>query len=69
MSFSDIIDALPGLSSEERWELIERAMELNEFSDAELRLVDERIAAHNSAPQTSAPLKQVAAELRERYGL
>jgi len=65
MSLSEIIDQLPLLSSEERWKVIERAMELDDLSDDELRMIDERIAAHERAPETSVPLAQMAAELRD----
>jgi hypothetical protein len=69
VSLSEIIAELPRLSTEERWELIERAMELDDFSDKELRLIDERITAHKRDPGSSVPLDQMMAELREQYGL
>jgi len=69
MSLSEIIDQLPLLSREERWQVIERAMELDDLSDDEMRLIDELIAAHERAPETSVPLAQMAAELREEYRL
>jgi hypothetical protein len=69
MSLREIIEELPLLSSEERWQVIERAMELDDLSDEELRVIDERIAAHERSPETSVPLKQMAAELREQYRL
>jgi hypothetical protein len=69
MSLSEIIDELPLLSSEERWQVIERAMALDDISDEELQLVNERIAAHERAPETSVPLAQMIAELRGQYRL
>jgi hypothetical protein len=69
MSLSEIIEELPLLSREERWQVIERAMELDDISDDELQLINERIAAHERAPETSVPLAQMAAELREQYRL
>jgi len=42
---------------------------LDGLSGDVLRLIDERIAAHERAPETSAPLAQMAAELREEYRL
>jgi hypothetical protein len=69
MSLREIIDELPRLSSEERAQLIERAMALDDLSEDELRLIEERIAAHERAPETSVPLPQMAAELRAQYRL
>jgi hypothetical protein len=69
MSLSEIIDQLPLLSSEERWQVIERAMELDDLSDDALQVIDARIAAHERAPETSVPLAQMVAELREEYRL
>jgi len=69
VSLREIIEELPLLSSEERWQVMERAMELDDLSDEELRLIDERIAAHERDPETSVPLTQMAVELREQYRL
>ena len=60
---------LPRLSDEERWELIDRAMELDDFSEEELKLIEERIAAHNRDPGSAVPLDQMVTKLREQYGL
>ncbi len=69
MSLSDIIAELPRLSSEERRQIIERALALDDLSDDDLQLIEERIAVHDHAPETSVPLSQMAAELREQYRL
>ena len=63
------MDELPRLSSEERSQVIERAVALDDLPDEELKLIEERIAAHDRAPETSVPLPQMAAELREQYRL
>jgi len=60
---------LPRLTDEERWELIDRAMELEDFSEGELKLIDERIEAHKRNPGSSVPLDQMVTEIREEYGL
>jgi hypothetical protein len=44
-------------------------MELDDLSEDELRLIDQRIAAHKLAPETSVSLAQMTAELREQYRL
>jgi len=66
MSLNEIIAELPRLSDEERWQVIERAMELDDFSAEELKLIDERIAEHERAPESSVPLDQMLAKLREQ---
>ena len=65
MSLNEIIAELPRLSDEERWELIERAMELDGFSQEELKVIDERLADHERNPGSWVPLDQMIAKLRE----
>jgi len=65
MSLSEIIAELPRLSDEERWELIERAMELDDFSEGELKVIDERLADHKRDPNSWVPLDQMMAKLRD----
>jgi len=67
MSLSKIIAELPRLSTEERWQVIEQAMALDELSEADLRLIDERMAAHERTPGSSIPLEQMLQELRQQY--
>jgi hypothetical protein len=69
MSLREIMDELLRLSSEERGQVIERALSLDDLSEEELRLIEERIAAHERAPETSVPLLEMAAELRAQYRL
>jgi len=69
MSLREIMDELLRLSSEERGQVIERALSLDDLSEEELRLIEERIAAHERAPETSVPLPEMAAELRAQYRL
>jgi hypothetical protein len=69
MSLNEIIAELPRLSDEERWQVIERAMELDDFSEEELKLINERIAEHERAPETSIPMEEMVAALRKKYRL
>ena len=69
MSLDEIIAELPRLSGEERWQLIERAMELDDFSEEELKVIDERIAEHDRDPGSSIPMEEMVAELRKEYRL
>ena len=64
MSLREIIAELPSLSTEERWELVERAMELDDFSEAELKLIDDRLADYERDPATWVPLEEMIAKLR-----
>ncbi|HET6409928.1 MAG TPA: hypothetical protein VFG14_18710 [Chthoniobacteraceae bacterium] len=67
MSLSEIIAELPRLSAEERWQVIEQAMALDDLSVDHLRLIEQRIAAHEQAPESSIESTQMIAELREKY--
>ena len=69
MSLDEIIAELPRLSGEERWQLIKRAMELDDFSEEELKVIDERIAEHDRDPGSSIPMEEMVAELRKEYRL
>ena len=69
MSLSEIIEELPRLSANERWQVIEQAMALEDLTPDELHLVEGRIAAHDRAPETSVPLEQMMEEFRTQYRL
>lgn len=69
MSLSEIIEELPRLSADERWQVIEQAIALEDLTPDELQLVEDRIAAHDRAPETSVPLEQLMAEFRAQYRL
>ena len=69
MSLSEIIEELPRLSADERWQVIEQAMALEDITPDELRLAEDRIAAHDKAPETSVPLEQLMTEFRSQYRL
>jgi hypothetical protein len=66
MSLSEMMDELPRLSSEERWQLIERAMELDGFSEDESKVIDERLADYERDPGSWVPLDEMVAKLREQ---
>ncbi len=61
-----MMDELPRLSSEERWQLIERAMELDGFSEDESKVIDERLADYERDPGSWVPLDEMVAKLREQ---
>lgn len=68
MSLSQILEALPEFTIEERQLLIRRAIELDDppLSRADETLVDSRLAAHHTNPTSSVPLEQLKERLRSR---
>ena len=56
MSFSEVLEALPGLSFEERQLLIRRVIELDDtpLSVSEEHLIESRLAAHHLDPTSSS---------------
>lgn len=68
MSFSEVLEALPDLTFEERQLLIRRAIELDDtpLSEAEENLVESRLAAHHLNPTSSLPLDTLKERLRSR---
>lgn len=68
MSLSQVLEALPGFTFEERQLLIRRAIELDDppLSAAEETLIESRLAAHHSDPTSSLPLETVKKRLRSR---
>jgi len=68
MSLSQVLDALPGFTLEERQLLIRRAIELDEarLSEADETLVESRLAAHHANPTSSLPLDKLKKRLKSR---
>lgn len=68
MSLSQVLDALPEFTFEERQILIRRAIELDDppLSQADETLVESRLADHHSDPTSSLPLEQLKERLRSR---
>jgi putative addiction module component (TIGR02574 family) len=68
MSFNEVIAELPRLTFEERQILIRRVLELDDppLSAADEALVDTRLAAHHSDPNSSVSLTEMKDRLRSR---
>lgn len=68
MSFNEVIEELPRLSFEERQILLRRVLELDDLplSAADEELVEARVAAHHSDPNSSVPLNEMKARLSSR---
>ena len=65
---SQVLEALPAFTFEERQLLIRRVIELDEppFSKADETLVESRLAAHHADPTSSLPLEKLKETLRSR---
>lgn len=68
MSFNEVIAELPRLTFEERQILIRRALELDDppLSVADEELIEARLAAHHSDPNSSVPLDEMKRRLRSQ---
>lgn len=68
MGFNDVIAELPRLTFEERQILIRRALELDDppLSASDEELVEARLAAHHSDPNSSVLLNELRDRLRSR---
>ncbi len=66
MSFTEVIEELPRMTTAERQQLIRRALELDDtpLSPADEALVESRLAAHRSNPGSSVPLAEMKKRLR-----
>lgn len=68
MSLSQVLEALPSFTFEERQLLIRRVIELDDppLSEADETLVELRLAAHRQDPTSSLPLETLKEYLRSR---
>jgi len=68
MSLSQILEALPAFSFEQRQLIVRRVIELDEppLSEADERIVESRLAAHHRDPSSSLPLKTLKEHLKTR---
>jgi len=68
MSLSQVLEALPEFTFEERQLLIRRVIELDDptLSEADESLVESRLAAHHADPTSALPLNTLKARLRSR---
>jgi hypothetical protein len=68
MSFTEVLEELPGLTLEQRQLLIRRALELDEPSLApqDEALVEDRLAKHRQDPESAVPLETMKTRLRSR---
>jgi putative addiction module component (TIGR02574 family) len=68
MSLSQVLEALPDFTFEERQLLVRRVLELDDLplSEADEALVESRLAEHHSNPTSSLPLETITERLRSR---
>jgi len=65
MSLSEVLEALPDFTFEERLLLVRRVIELDHppLLTAQKTVVESRLAAHHSNPTSSLPLKTIKKRL------
>jgi uncharacterized protein Smg (DUF494 family) len=63
MSFTEVLEELPGLTFEQRQLLVRRALELDEaqLTAAEEAMVETRLRAHHADPASSLSLEEMRA--------
>ena len=68
MSLSQVLEALPAFTFEERQLLVRRVLELDDpqLSEADEALVESRLAGHHLNPTSSLPLETLKERLRSR---
>ena len=68
MSLSQVLEALPAFTFEERQLLVRRVIELDEplLSEDDESLVEARLAAHHLDPSSSLPLETLKEHLKSR---
>ena len=68
MSLSQVLEALPHFTFEERQILLRRMIELDDLplSEADETLVESRLADHHLNPTSSLPLETLKERLRSR---
>ncbi len=68
MSLSQVLEALPAFTFEERQLLVRRVIELDDppLSEADEALVEARLTDHHLNPTSSLPLKTLKERLRAR---
>jgi hypothetical protein len=69
MSFTEVLQELPGLTVEQRQLLIRRVLELDEppLSDSDMNLVELRLASLRETPDFAVSAEDLKARLRSRY--
>lgn len=68
MSLSQVLEALPAFTFEERQLLIRRVLQLDDprLLETDKTLVESRLAAHHMNPTSSLPLEVVKEQLQSR---
>jgi putative addiction module component (TIGR02574 family) len=68
MSATEIINELPRLTEAERRSVLDKLLELEDLplSEADLALVESRLAAHRANPESSVSLEEFKRRVRAR---
>lgn len=70
MSFAEVLEELPDLSLAQRQELIARVIQLDDvgLSASQEALVQERLDAHRTSPESSVPFEMMKQQLWSLVG-
>jgi putative addiction module component (TIGR02574 family) len=77
MSKAEILQELPKLTKEERYEIRVKLAEMDgdgwldeddPLTDEEKKLIDARLAEHEANPQSAIPLEEFKSRLNEKFG-
>ncbi|HYG33934.1 MAG TPA: hypothetical protein VEC99_04070 [Clostridia bacterium] len=69
MSFDQVLQELPALTFEQRQTLVRRVLELDDsaLSEADLTLVESRLASLREVPASAVSLEEMKARVRARF--
>jgi len=75
MSFAEVLQELPALSSEQRRQILDRIIELDRggwldvddpLSEADKQIIESRLAKHEADPKSAISLDELENRLRQR---
>lgn len=69
MSVAEILEELPRLTLEERVQIAERLATLDDLSDAQWEIVEQRVRQHDAEPGSAIPLDDFKANIKVQYRL
>ena len=75
MSFAQVLEELPALSSEQRQQILDRIVELDKggwldlddsLTEAEKQIIESRLTAHEADPSSAISLEELEIRLKRR---
>ncbi len=70
MSFAEVLEELPKLTTEQRELVMQRVLELDEspFTPEQEAIIEKRMADHRADPNSAIPADEMFAQLRAQFG-